>query len=646
MNIIASIIYFVILIAAYLLFNAGVLALLKYLRKRRMHSKDQGTYRKAAMRRMLTGVALLIVEALVHLSLIFSFGYYPMLSLMVPFTGDISTNKDRMLFQINDMNDVEEWGFELSAFRQLGVEEPALERLFTGNPDGYASTGWNGNTREEKFFQYGVYQQKEGKLLSNENFYAQYFSDWRLDPEVDQKTRESFAKEMDSEIEKANNLDKQAEAFRAANGVTEPNEKLEVKHFSKLALAYYRWDTSISNLLRNQKPFMEEKSSPAMLTIPKMTLKEHIQKLKPRTVEYLFPIVLRQLTEEETIARGRKIEGFDDAAAKKWAAESDARYHILAWGTQELEALEKKEIVKEDEIYFLYIRAAYSPLSFAFSNFSFNAYKGGEWTQLQPDMPLRDWANSVAVIYPVLLVIFLLFQFFAYSTHERKAAQAQVDLFHAIAHELKTPMGVVMLHGEKVLEAEASEDKDQRTLGMLEEIKGMNQRLMEVLQQSKLEGGTYRMKRESVSLLELAEEVVEGYEPLAEDKNITAEITGEDLRLYADGYLVRYAISNYLSNAIKHCPEGGQIKITIQKKRRGAVLNVWNSGSHVPQGSLGRIWDPFHKVGDGGDNAKKGSGLGLSIVRSIVSLHGGNCGANNTAHGVEFWCSFPTSKRS
>lgn len=303
-------------------------------------------------------------------------------------------------------------------------------------------------------------------------------------------------------------------------------------------------------------------------------------------------------------------------------------YCIRAAGTTAVDALLEKGSYSESDVYYI-----------------FEEYTVRTRAMFLATLNIGKRIQQAAVIAGICLLVLFVVLVLQFREIERRLYKQQNDLFYAIAHELKTPMGVVMLHGEKVLESETAQDKDERTLGMLEEIKDMNQRLMDVLAQSKLEGGRYRMKRSSVSLLTLAREVADGYEPLADDKDIMIELTGEDLHLTADGYLMKYAISNYLSNAVKYTPQGGQIKIEVHQKKRSAVLTVWNAGSHIPQSSIGRIWDPFGKVSDGSDNAKQGSGLGLSIVRSIVSLHGGSCGAENRDGGVAFWCRFPMKKQ-
>jgi len=96
-------------------------------------------------------------------------------------------------------------------------------------------------------------------------------------------------------------------------------------------------------------------------------------------------------------------------------------------------------------------------------------------------------------------------------------------------------------------------------------------------------------------------------------------------------------ISNLLSNAIKNTPENGKIDITIKKEGKNTAVTVKNTGKPIPKEKIHRIWDAFYKHSENADNSKSGAGLGLSIVKNIILLHGGFCGVENKADGVEFW---------
>ena len=584
------------------LLNLGIGVLWNHLRKRRLRGKNQSSFAKRAIGQSIKGAALLTMEALLVLGVFFYIGYYPALNKIAPLICP-------------DQRDREERNGETISYYNLVAQYRPMN---SAQPHDYKSR---------------LYQQAGNKLKET-------FADL---PQAEiEHLFYPFCEEYEMDL-----LERANESFRKKE-ILEPTTATTTKRIPPLGLFIYRFGSTLSNIINDWNFGLTQKISPAELEIPDLSVKQQILDLFSREYEWLYPVALRQLIPIEQEIYWREYieenEIVDTTVEEMDMNNSEPLYYIVAWGDKEVKELQQSENEDKYDIYYIYRIGSYSMLSYVLTGtFYIEDAKTDENAQ-DYCFNIDEWTTGVYIIYPILLTLFLITQIFAVSRHERNLLKQQNDLFYAVAHELKTPMGVVMLHGEKVLESETAEAKNQRTLGMIEEIKNMNQRLMDVLAQSKLEGGRQQVKRELVSLLALAEEVTEGYEPLAEDKNLAMEVAGEDVRLYADGYLLKYAISNYLSNAIKHCPEGGQIKIGVQKKKRNAVLTVWNEGAHIPQGSISSIWDPFAKVGDGGDNAKKGSGLGLSIVRSIVALHGGSCGVRNTPDGVEFWCGFPMRK--
>jgi len=100
-----------------------------------------------------------------------------------------------------------------------------------------------------------------------------------------------------------------------------------------------------------------------------------------------------------------------------------------------------------------------------------------------------------------------------------------------------------------------------------------------------------------------------------------------------------------LTNAVKYTPAGGRIVVGLRREKGYAVCTVFNNGSYIPAKEIKSIWRQFYKISDGGDNAEKGVGVGLSTVKSIATLHGGGCGCRNNAGGVEFWFRVPVKQK-
>ena len=138
----------------------------------------------------------------------------------------------------------------------------------------------------------------------------------------------------------------------------------------------------------------------------------------------------------------------------------------------------------------------------------------------------------------------------------------------------------------------------------------------------------------SFSLSALARETAVRFEKSAEDKGIkmTLNATGE-YPVTADKGRISQVMTNFLMNALSHCPSGGRISAKVSPAGRGVRFSVENSGEKIPEEALSKVWDSFYRVRESG----QGSGLGLAISKSIIDLHGGTCGAENTEAGVIFW---------
>lgn len=220
----------------------------------------------------------------------------------------------------------------------------------------------------------------------------------------------------------------------------------------------------------------------------------------------------------------------------------------------------------------------------------------------------------------------------------RQIEQNRKDLIMSIAHEMKTPFGIVRLYGEKILITPDPEAKEDYASDMMEEIDEMNSLLQNILDASRLDSGSLKLNKTTFIMNDAAEDVMDGYAPLAEDKNIKLSLNAAgQFPVEADNYRMKQVISNLLSNAVKNTPKNGKIDITIKKDGKSTAVTVKNTGKPIPKEKIHHIWDAFYKHNEDADNSKSGAGLGLSIVKSIVLLHGGYCGVENKPDGVEFW---------
>ena len=208
-------------------------------------------------------------------------------------------------------------------------------------------------------------------------------------------------------------------------------------------------------------------------------------------------------------------------------------------------------------------------------------------------------------------------------------------MMDSMAHEMKTPLSIIRNYGE-VLKEETDETKRQQfTQNIIDEADGLNRAIVSMLDLSKMEAGTYPMELSSLSVSRLAEKEMKRAEILAQQKNLSVDLdVNGDERILADEKLVTNIIANFLSNAIKHTPEGGSITLKVDCDGSRALFSVKNQGTPIDADETERIWDSYYGIKSSG---KESSGLGLAIVRNACMMHHGSYGCVNETDGVTFW---------
>ena len=229
---------------------------------------------------------------------------------------------------------------------------------------------------------------------------------------------------------------------------------------------------------------------------------------------------------------------------------------------------------------------------------------------------------------------------YAHDAEENRKA-----LISNITHELKTPLAIIHSYTECLQEDISPENREQYFATILEETERMDGMVLQMLELSRLEAGRVRLATEPFSLLELTKAIEEKLEPLMAERKLTLSYgLTQDFSMTADEGRIGQVITNLLSNALKYTAEGGMIRIQLFLARGTACFRIENTAPHLSAEALDKVWDPFYRT-DASRNTP-GTGLGLSLVKSIIALHGGTCSVRNTVmdegrDGVEFGLRFP-----
>lgn len=192
-----------------------------------------------------------------------------------------------------------------------------------------------------------------------------------------------------------------------------------------------------------------------------------------------------------------------------------------------------------------------------------------------------------------------------------------------LAHELRTPIGNLMLHAQVALGRPRSEAELRTVLESgLEELERLSRMVNDMLFLAKADHAQIALKREPIDIGDEVDKVLEFFEPLASERSLRLVRTGE-VRLNADRTMVRRLLANLVSNAVRHGAEGSTVTVSLHLAGKAARIAVTNVGRPLSSEECRRVFDRFYRIPKARGGGAEGAGLGLSIVKSIVELHGG-----------------------
>lgn len=227
------------------------------------------------------------------------------------------------------------------------------------------------------------------------------------------------------------------------------------------------------------------------------------------------------------------------------------------------------------------------------------------------------------------------------------AAFQQVRRFSADAsHELQTPLTTLRGELEVALRSSRTPEEYQETLkSALEEIERISRLVEGLLILARAESGALRMDRRPVDLAELAEEVYWRLKVLADERSVDLRMDSlEPVTVTGDRDRLRRLLVNLVDNAVKYTGPGGRVSLSVVREGDQGVMEVSDTGPGIPPEEQEQIFQPFFR--SEGVLAEQGSGLGLSIARSIALAHGGELSVQSTpGKGSTFRVGLPLETR-
>lgn len=206
------------------------------------------------------------------------------------------------------------------------------------------------------------------------------------------------------------------------------------------------------------------------------------------------------------------------------------------------------------------------------------------------------------------------------------------DFSSDLAHDLRTPINSLIGHAHVALSRPRSAQEYAQALGSIAEDGERIARIVrEMLFLAQADNATAVLNKERLDLRAELEIVVAYFDVVANERGVAFVCDGQ-AEVWADRSMIQRAISNLLSNALSHTPQGGAVRVNIRSTDRGKVcLEVSNPGPGIPAEHLPRIFDRFYQADAARSEPAAGTGLGLAIVKAITDLHGGSVEVTSAA---------------
>ncbi len=223
---------------------------------------------------------------------------------------------------------------------------------------------------------------------------------------------------------------------------------------------------------------------------------------------------------------------------------------------------------------------------------------------------------------------------------KEKTDEMRKEFLSNVSHELKTPIALIQGYAEGLKEGinDDIESKEFYCDVIIDEANKMNIMVKNLLSLNELEFGNDTIQVERFDIAEMIHNYLASMEILLRQNGITLIFDNErSICVWGDEFKTEEVFRNYFSNAMNHVSGDKVIKVILEESDKKLRVTVFNTGSCIPDDSIDLIWDKFYKVDKARTREYGGSGVGLSIVKAIMSAMNQQYGVRNTEDGVAFW---------
>lgn len=242
------------------------------------------------------------------------------------------------------------------------------------------------------------------------------------------------------------------------------------------------------------------------------------------------------------------------------------------------------------------------------------------------DLKINQLVALSIVLFLILIILFLLVFYF----RQRKIVKEELekvksDFFSKIAHEFKTPLSLVIAPLEEMLE-QPKNDIDYTKLALAtKNAHQVSHLINQLLDVAKLEEKRMPLIKSYGDIVIFIEEIVENYKVLATERGVDIEFktTIDEFFLKFDSDKIKKVIENILSNAIKYTQPNSTVKVNMETDDKHLIIRIKDQGAGLSQEEIKSIFDKFYRTKSSEESKSAGTGLGLSLAKDLIELHGG-----------------------
>jgi two-component system phosphate regulon sensor histidine kinase PhoR len=224
-------------------------------------------------------------------------------------------------------------------------------------------------------------------------------------------------------------------------------------------------------------------------------------------------------------------------------------------------------------------------------------------------------------------------------------ARAKMEFISVITHQLRSPITNIKYSLEILISEKLTEkDKEEYFRILKENTERTGDLINHILTVSRISLGTFKLRKEKISMIDLIEETILEFKPLLRASNITLEFEKEKElpKIFSDPFWLKGVFRNLLDNAIRYQKGKGTIKLILRKQGKNIYFQISDSGVGIPEGEQKFIFQKFFRARNALRYQTNGTGLGLYIVKEIIRRMKGKIDFKSKENkGTTFWFTLP-----